>query len=174
MVMIPSQMEMWRSLAFFSGDKIYTDINKHSNIGYIRVCDESALKLLKSTTVTLVIIVVSMNIYVGFPTTTSIFTDELQLPIPVFLPFTDYTTNYGLILNLINNVYVGGVGLLGNLGVEIITNLLKNTVWVCTTVVGQSIHEISILLENTKRKQTTRHIEHRFRNILVQVQDLDR
>lgn len=173
MVMIPSQMKMYQSLAFFSGDKIYTDINEHSNMGYIRVCDNSALKLLKTTAITIMIIVVSMNIYVGFPITSSMFTGVLQLPIPVYLPFTDYTTDYGVILNIGNNIFVGVVGLAGNVGVEIITSMLKNTVYVCTATIGYSVHEITILLENHEQK-VTRIINHQFRNTLVQIQDLDR
>lgn len=173
MVMIPRKLKQWRSLAFFAGDKIYTDISEQSNMDYIRVCNESTIKLLKSTSITLLIVVVSMNIYVGFPITASMFSDELQLPIPVFLPFTDYSTHYGLILNLINNVYVGGIGLAGNVGVEIITSMLKNTVWVCTYVLCHSIRELSILLESPQDGHT-KAIASQFRNILLQIQDLDR
>ena len=172
MVMVSSQRKMWQSLAFFSGDKIYTDVNEESNMGYIRVCDRSAIKLLTSTAITLVIIVGSMNVYVGFPITTSMFSDELQLPVPVFLPFTDYTTTHGLALNLINNLFVGGVGLAGNAGIEVITSMLKNTVGVCTDVVGYSIDELTVLLKDPKQQKNV--IKYKFRNILMQVQDYDK
>lgn len=173
MVMVPWQRKMWQSLAFFSGDKVYTDVNEESNMGYIRVCDKSAIKLLTSTAITLVIIVGSMNIYVGFPITTSMFSGDLQLPVPVFLPFTDYTTTHGLVLNLINNVFVGGVGLAGNAGIEVITSMLKNTVAVCTDVVEYAIGELTLLLKDPKHQQKN-VIKSKFRNILMQVQDYDR
>lgn len=171
--MIGSQRKIWQSLMFFSGDHIYADINKQSSMGYIHAMNQSAIKLLKSTAITCLIIVTTMNIYVGFPITVSMFSDELQLPVPVYLPFTDYTTTYGLALNLVNNVFVGSVGLAGNLGVEIITSMLKNTVWACIVAVGHSIEEMSILMKNPKQNQK-RIIASQFRNILVQVQDFDR
>lgn len=170
---MPFFEEMWQSLAFFSGDKIYTDVNDNSNMGYIRVCDDCAIKLLKSTVGTLTMVVVSMNIYVGFPITSSIFTGDLQMPVPVYLPFTDYTTTLGLVLNLMNNVYIGTVGLAGTVGIELITCLLKNTVLVSTATVCYAIDEVTVMLEKSK-ELSKRVIGAQFRNILVQVQDLDR
>lgn len=158
---------------FFSGDKIYTNINKQSNLQYIRVCNKNAVELLKSTTIIHSIIIGSMNIYVVFPLTTSLFSDEIQLPIPQLLPFTDYTTTYGLILNVLNNVCVCVIGLAGNVGIEIISSMLKNTVWACTDAVCFSIKEMCDLIENHQQKHC-RNIECQFRNIFIQIQDLDR
>lgn len=173
MVMITSKRKVWQSLAFFSGDKIYTNVNRKSNPKYINVCNKSAVKLLTSTIVTLIIVIGSMNIYVGFPVIASMFTDDLQLPIPVYFPFTDYKTKTGLFVNLLNNLFVASVGLAGNIGVEIITSMLKNTIWACTVAISHSIDEISASVEQPEPK-SKEIIIHQFRNVLLQVQDYGR
>lgn len=173
MVMIDSQRKCWQSLAFFSGDKIYVDINQHSNPSYIQVIDESAVKLLTSTMITVGIVVGSMNLYVGFPVTASIFGDDIQLPIPVLFPFTDYKTHYGLAINLVNNFFVASVGLAGTIGVEIVTSMLKNTVWACTVAMKHTIDDISELIKTPDPKPSN-VLNHQFRNVLIQAQDLDR
>lgn len=173
MVMIDSQRKCWQSLAFFSGNKIYVDINLNSNPSYIRVIDESAVKLLTSTMITMGIIVGSMNLYVGFPVTATILGDDVQLPIPVLFPFTDYKTNYGLAINLVNNFFVASIGLAGNLGLEIVMSMLKNTVWACNVAIKHTIDDISALL-TTPDSIPSNVLNHKFRNVLIQAQDLDR
>lgn len=173
MVLITSQRKIYQSLAFFGGEKIYTDYNQNSDPNYIRICDQSAIKLLKDTAITLGIIVGSMNVYLGFPIYSFWFNHELQLPIPVLLPFTDDESSLGLLFNFINQLFVCLVGLSGNIGIEIITCILKNNVWAATEAIGYSIDEFSGAIESSEFK-LIRMIDLKFRNILVQVQDFDR
>lgn len=171
--MIPSKRKFYQSLAFFAGEKIYTNINRDSNMGYIRVCNESAVKLLKSTLTIFGIVATSMIILLIFPMYAFIFKHDIQLPIPVVLPFTDLETKNGLILNLVNQVFISLIGGTGNLGIEIITCILKNNVWASTVAICYSIDEISDSIQSPAANLKT-IIDLKFRNILIQVQDLDR
>lgn len=70
------------------------------------------------------------------------------------------------------NGYVATVGLAGNIGLEIITSMLKNTFSVCTAAIGHEIDEISALLEKPEPKPM-KTIHHQFKNCMIQAQDLD-
>lgn len=169
--MIPTTTKTFQSLIFFAIEKIYTDINHDSNCNYIRLCDESAIKLLKSTTKTIGIICVSMSLYIFFPIYMFITSNDIQLPIPVLLPFTDIKSIKGMIMNILNQLFIGLIGIAGNVGIEIITCILKNTVWASTVVICHSIDEFSNITVNFESKES---INCHFRNILIQVQDLHR
>lgn len=171
MVMITSKRKMYQSLVFFGGEKIYKD--QGFNLNYNRVCDRSAIKLLKDAGITLGIIVGSMNVYLGFPVFSYLFQHELNLPIPVLLPFTDEESSQGLLLNFFNQIFVALIGLSGNIGVEIITCILKNNVWAATAAIGYYVDEYSEIIDGTEEK-LIRMMDLKYRNILIQVQDLDR
>lgn len=161
-----------KSLLLFAGDNIYEDINENSNPSLIRVCNESAIKLLKNTLITFLLMIIPTMIFGLFPISATFFGDDFQLPMPNLLPFTDYTTTHGRILNILNNIFVICLGMPANIGAEILICMIKNTIWACTVVIGHSIKEISVLLETSDTNQ--RQIIHQFRNMLIQVKDLDR
>lgn len=114
--MIPSKKKEYQSLAFFAGDRIYTHIKDDSNPSYIHVCNQSAIKLLKSTSTILGIVVSSMIILLVFPIYALVFKNDIQLPIPVVLPFTDLETKNGITLNIANQVFIVLIGATGNIG----------------------------------------------------------
>lgn len=126
LVMIPSKKKAYQSLAFFAGDRIYTHVVVDSNPDYIRVCNQSAIKLFKSTLSILGIVVSSMIILLIFPMYAFVFKNDIQLPIPVVLPFTDLRTKNGIILNLANQVFMVLIGATGNIGIKLIY-IRKNT-----------------------------------------------
>lgn len=172
-VMIPRTRSMLQTLLWFAGDKIYTDVDDQSDPKYIRVCNERAIQLLKSTSITIGIIVATLNIYLGFPVYDTIFGEEFQLPVPVYVPFTDYSTVYGLTINILNNIFIAVVGLLGTIGVEIMTCMLKDTISATTVAVGYALQQLSDMLESANQK-SSKTIDGYLRNILIQVQDYDR
>lgn len=45
---IPSEQWMLKSLLFFGGEKIYTKFGPNFDPNYIRTCEKSAIKLLKT------------------------------------------------------------------------------------------------------------------------------
>lgn len=60
-------------------------------------------------------------------------------------------------------------------GIEIITCILKNNVWASTVAICHAIDEISKCIKDPKpNEKMKRSIDLKLRNILIQVQDLDR
>lgn len=173
MIMIPSKLKTLQNLAFFAGEKIYTDSTDDCDLSYIRVCDQSAIKLLKSTTKTMGIIAIGIIICVTFPILAFVLYNDIQLPIPVLLPFTDIESATGITLNLLNQLFISFIGITGNIGIEIATCLFKNSVWASTVAIRHSINDFSAVIE-TSLKTPAKILDYRFRNILMQVQDYDR
>lgn len=164
--------KLFQSLVLFAGNVIYKDIDQNSDPDFNRVCNESAVKCLKSVVVTFFLLVIPTMIYGIFPISATMFNGDFQLPIPNLLPFTDYKTTHGRILNILNNIYVMTLGMPANISAEIYMCMIKNTICAFTVVISCSIEKISVLLETPAPKN--RQIIGKFRNILVQVQDFDR
>lgn len=173
LVLIPSKLKQYQSLAFFAGDKIYTNIEKDSDPKYIETCDRCAINLLKSTSKTVGIVILSMTVMLLFPPYVFLFKNDIQLPIPVVLPFTDLESKTGLIINFVNQLFLCLIGATGNIGIEIVTCMLKNNVWASTGAICYSVDTISEAIERPEGHMK-RIIDLKFRNILMQVQDHDR
>lgn len=171
MVLDPTHRQELRSLVFFSGDKIYINLNTKCSRRYRRICEESALNLL-SNTIKIIGILCFANLINGiFITITFITNNEIQLPIPVFFPFTDLESAEGLIINLISQFCIIFMGVVGNIGIEITTCIIRNTIWMMAATMCYAIEEITLKI---KEPMESKNIDYRFRNILLQEQDLDR
>lgn len=168
-MVVPSNIKIYHSLIFFA-EKIYTDIKKDASPEYIRICNESVIKLLKSTWKTLGIILLSVVMFLIFPVYAFVVNHDLQLPIPVLLPFTDLNSSNAIALNLFNQMFISLNGGTGNVGIEMITFILKNTVWASTMAICYSIDEFSNLITHSESNSSTT-VLYTFRNIVIQLQD---
>lgn len=174
LAMIPWTRKMLRCLVFFAAENVYVN-NWRGNPNYIRSCDQSAIKLFKSTAITLAAISIFAALYFGFPFFTYISRNELQFPVPVLFPFTDIETPNGIAINILSQLFMTYFGATGNIVIEIIQIIFKNTVWAITVAICHSVDEFSMAIENLDSTPTSRRfIDYSFRNILVQIQDLDR
>lgn len=169
----PNKIKSYQSLLFFADENIYTDLNQGTNLKYISICDRNAIELMKKTTITIGIIIIFMAIYLCFPIFDYFVNNDLQFPVPILLPFTNLKSMHGIILNILNQMFIVLVGTTGNIGIEIITCLLKDTIKMSTIVICQSIDELSEFIEKSKSDDEN-YIDHQYRNILIQVQDLNR
>lgn len=160
-----------QSLIYFGGETIYTDVTPESNPKYIKLCDQGAIRLLKDVSKTLGIISICVGLFSIFPMYTLVCKHELQLPIPIFVPFTDISTLHGIVINISNQVSIALLGLSGNYGIEIGTCILKNSVWAIAMAICHSIDELKDLLAKPKQ---LREIDMEFRNLLIQIMDYDR
>lgn len=163
-----SSRNLVQSLIYFGGNKIYTDITPESNSKYIRLCDQSAIRLLRDISKTLGIISICVILYGIFPLYTLTFKHELQLPLPIFIPFTDMSTLHGSVINIANQFFISILGLSGNFGIEIAVCMLKNTVWATAVAICHSIDELT---DSMIQSKPSRAIDKEFRNILIQLQD---
>lgn len=166
-------MKILRSITFFPIDKIYTYVEDESNRDYANVCNESAVKLLTDTMKMLVIIGTSAVIFAVFPIIASLQNDEVQFMIPVLFPFTNLETKTGIIVNMLNQFLSGSLAMTSNFGIEILNCILKNAVWCSASAVCYSVDELSPILKKSKQLSSI-IINYRFRNIVIQVQDIDR
>lgn len=173
MIMVPQSRKEFRSHIYFVGERVYTDIDENSNASYIKALDQSAIKLFTSTAKTVAIVVVSMIIYLTFPIIVYIQSNELHLPIPILVPFTDLETKNGLIINLWNQSSIAVMIIVGNIGIEMITCMLKNSVWATTVAIGHTIDEISAFFEEPEPPSES-VFDRYIRNLSIQVRDLDR
>lgn len=171
--MIPSKLEILKSISFFPIEKIYTYANDESNHEYDKVCNKSAIKLLKDTMQTLAIIIISVTIFSIFPAVASFQNDEIQFMIPILFPFTDLKSQTGIIVNMLHQLVTGVISMTGNIGIEVLNCILKNAVWSSANAVCYSIDELSPILKKSKQVPS-KIIDYRFRNIVLQVQDIDR
>lgn len=162
-----------RSVVLFSGDHIYTDITPQSDPAYINACNESAIKLLRNVFTNMSLIIFSNTLYGCFPMYAFFIKHEIQLALPVFLPFTDIDSVFGLVLNLFNQLLISVSGIVGNYAIEIGTCMIKNSMWAATVAISYAIDNISKSLKQRNPK-SSKHCDFEFRNILVQLQDYDR
>lgn len=172
-VFSPSQRKQFQSLAYFAGEKIYPGIRTESSSEYIRICDQSALQLLSNTVKIVGLIQISTAIVTSFSMLAFIIDDEIQLSVPVLFPFTDLESVNGLMINILNQVFLGFLAFVGTMGVEILTCILKNCILVISATISHAIDEITKKIEKPETCSKL-CIDRYFRNILIQAQDLDR
>lgn len=172
--MIASTRKKLQRLIFFAGEKIYTEINEDSDPKYISACDKSAIKLLTNTIQTVSIIIFSVLVYWVFPIYSLIVDSKIELPIPVFILFTDMETCHGILVNLTYQTWIAFVSLGGNVGIEVMTCMLKNTMWACVVAIGHSCEAVSEILLHKLDSDSDRAYNRLFRNILIKTQDYDR
>lgn len=170
LAIVPNKIRSYQSLLFFADENIYTDFNENINSKYISICDRNAIKLLKKTSATVGIIAVFIAVYLSFPIFDYFVNNDLQFPVPVLLPFTSIETTHEIVLNILNQLFIVMVGTTGNIGIEIITCLLKDTIKMSTVVICQSIDELSEFIQKSDEDSC---IDCQYRNILIQVQDLN-
>lgn len=186
--MIPKSRKEFRSFAYFVGEKVYPEFDDGCSASYLQVIDESAIKLGTNTMKIVAIIVISMAIYLTFPVVTYIRSKELHLPIPILVPFTDLETKNGIIINLSNQSSIAIMLIVGNIGIEMITCMMKNSVWAITVAICHTMKEITEMAEKRESNpdsttdsnpglssgSTDLEIDYYMRNFSIQVSDLNR
>lgn len=174
LVLKTSKRKALQSLLFFVGDNIYPDNrNDNDNPNYIRICDKSTIKLLKTVLTVICMICFICSYYYIIPIAHYILTKEVHLPVPILCPFTNLISTNGILINVVNQMFMCFYGLSGMIGIEIIQLMLKNTVWASTLAICHSIDEFSLAIEHSNVSSTIT-VHYLFRNILIQVQDVDR
>lgn len=173
MIFRQPQRKKFQALIHFAGEKIYPDFRTESSSKYIRICDQCALKLLSNTVQIVGLIQASTFVLTSFSMLALIIDNEIQLSLPVLFPFTDLESVNGLLINMLNQAFIGFLVIVGNISIEIPTCMLKNSVWVIGATISHAIDEMT---ERIEKPETFSKfcIDLYFRNILIQAQDLDR
>lgn len=172
MILKPKPRNVLRSLVYFS-ERIYPSLNAECSSNYMRICERCALKLLSNTIKIVGIIYFSCNIIPLFSISAYMINGEIQLPVPVIFPFTDLKSRNGMVINFLNQLFIAFMGVFGNIGIEIPTIMLKNTVWVMAAAMCNAIDDLNAKIDEPVHKSKM-WVDYCFRNILIQAQDLDR
>lgn len=160
---------MYISLILFGGDFIYPN---HKDDSHGRLLDLRANKLILGAIGVLLVISSAGLIFVTFPLCSFFFHGEMSMIVPLILPYTNPESNDGYLINLFHQVILAYFGLTANFGIEIISCLLIGNLRAGVDTVNDSVNKLNESLKE-KEKLTLEH-SYRLRNILVQIQDLDR
>lgn len=170
LIIVPPKRRIFQSLIFFAEHKIYTDITEQSNLEYINATNRSAIKLLKNTTNTSLILAICLSIYVLIPIYELVIEHHFQAPTPVLLPFTDPESIFGVLINTLNQTFVAWLIATGNFGVEIVNCILTNAVWATSLAICHSMNQLSSRIVSSKLS-LGRSIEISLQNIITEVKD---
>lgn len=171
MILTPSKRKALQSLIHFSGENVYPDFSRGINSRYLTICDKRAIKLLLSTLQMVGILLFSNALFTILSGVAYFFYNDIQFPVPVLLPFTDLESN-GLVINILNQVFVAFTAFVGLIGIEIATCILRDSIGMSTAAICYSIDEMSEKVNDPAYSRV--YIDRCFRNILMQTQDLDR
>lgn len=171
--MISSRRKKVTKLLYFTAEHIYTDTNENSNSNYIEACNQSARKLIRSVLKTHGIFVVLGVIYMIFPIFAYLMHNEIQLILPVLLPFTDLESIEGEIINILNQFITISMGVCGHLAMETAFCIMKNSFWAMCVGISYSLDGLVESLKPSERT-SNRIVEHHFRNVFLQFEDRER
>lgn len=178
MIFSPNHIKELQKLIYFTGQKVYASYNHMSNRKYAQISEQGALKLFWSTMKIIMIISVSSAIPATFNLYILVKDHEINLPIPILFPFTDLESISGFIINFLNQLFIAILGFAGNVGIEITTSLIKNSLWMMTAAtnyaIDELVDELTTFTSISDSAQTQIHVDYIFRNILLQAQDIDR
>lgn len=133
---------------------------------------QCARKFVKSSISIMIVILNSGTPFICYPTYLYLFKNARPMTVPVILPFTDPETTKGYYQNVANQILMNLVGLIGNVGLECISSFLINNIHVAIETICFELDEFGNLLETEVEKTDDKRLL--LRNILIQIQDVDR
>lgn len=160
---------MYISLILFGGDFIYPN-HKEGSLG--RLLDIRANKLILGAIGVLLVISTAGLVFVTFPLCSFFIKGEMSMIVPLELPYTNPESSTGYRINLFHQVILAYFGLTANFGIEIISCLLISNLRAGVDTVIDSVNKLNASLK--EKEKLTLDYSYSLRNILVQIQDLDR
>lgn len=160
----------FRKMLLFAVDYIYKDKNDETKLG--NLCNFYGIKSLKMTILFLVFIILStMQAMIG-PAIEFHKTGNLVTFLALKLPFIDDDSVWGFHLNVFIQTTITFFGTIGGLSTEMATCITNNTVLLCSEIISFNCDELGESL--IKRKCSAAETAARLKQILQQIQDLDR
>ena len=164
--MIPLK-DQHRSLILFGGESIYKPCKDPK---LLNVLDKSATQLLKLVTTISGLLFSGTIVFMALPLYFILNGDRILL-ISVVLPFTELDTNWGYFFNVLNMLLFPYLTAFLNIGVDSTFVMIITNLWAGVDAVKFAMKDMETLntLNDNKTEQDIR-----FRNIVIQIQDLDR
>lgn len=117
------------------------------------------------------VLISGMLIYFIAPILQLFVLNERQALLPYLLPLTDIETAWGYILNYVNHAVIAYFACLSGIGNECTFAMMINSLWAGVDIVRHSIEELKECVKTDERAARRKDI---IREILVEIQDLDR
>lgn len=153
---------------FFGHDYLYPS-EKRSELSMI--LGNRALELMKKSALSVLALCLASVAYAIYPFYLYLAEGSHPMPIPIILPFTDPETNTGYYLSLANQGFIMCLGIIGNFAIEIATTLTTNGMWAASDIINYRLNELGI---GATRGEAESVRKAKLRNILIQIQDLER
>lgn len=158
-----------RAAATFPGEYIYPDSKIKTKFNAI--CDESAKKLAKNACIVTILIIISfIQILIG-PLYAYLIDGRTSTPIGTLLPFATDDSSKSFYINMIHQLVLAIYGCPGSISIEIVSCLFNNVLDLAPELIEHNMKELEI---NVKITGWNFHRKTELRNILIQIQDLDR
>lgn len=164
---ISSQRVILNSLINFGGKYLYVDDNKPTK--YKQFCEENIGKLIRRIKTIWTLILVSFGLFAIGPFYVFFFKHTRVTVLNTELPFLHINdSNVAFAVNLIQQFTCTVFALIGNLAIEAGMCLVNDAIEISPEVINFSLCELA------NDTTSSLHLRLRMRNILMQVQDLDR
>ena len=156
---------LFQALVWFGGDVVF----KEKGEGKLaEVLDKRANNLLQMTMIICVLLAVGCLAFVITPLYSYLFLGERPLFIPLAFFFLDTETFSGYYANLGYHCVLFMTAIPCNFGIQIAISIIPNNLLAAVDLVILSMEDLS------QSNQSDVENTHRLRNILVQIQDIDR
>lgn len=160
----------FRQILFFTVDHIYKD--EMNDTKFDHLCNFYGTKSLKMTVLFMLFILVTTGQAMIGPAIEYHKTGVLVTFLALKLPFIDDNSILGFHLNVAIQTAITFFGTIGGLSTEMATCISNNTVLLCSEIVCFNCDEFGEYLK--KRKNSTAETAAHLKQILQQIQDLDR
>lgn len=158
----------YRAILTFSGRFIYMD--RKPSTEYEFQIDQHAKKLIPYSILVVFLMIVSFSLILIGPIYAHIANGDYASPTGVILPFIDPHTEHGYAINLIIQFASASVTLLGIVCIEVGNCLINDTYKLMAHLVRFNVRKFS---DNLRQGTFSYQNKIEFRNILVQLQDLE-
>lgn len=166
-IVAPIRVE-YQSIVFFAGNYIYKD---SSNAKFQRMLDRRVLQLLTHVLIISGLLFTGYIVFESLPIATFLLTGKRTMVTAVQLPYFDPASDLGYYLNVINQTVLSHFIVFVNIGVDSTFAMIVNSMWAGVDIIRYSVDEMQ---HNFRQNGNSVEQRRRLRNILIQIQDLDR
>lgn len=155
-------------MAAFGSDFIYPHNRKEE---LAQILDKRADQLIRKTAGICLALGVASVLYVIYPFYLFVRDGTRPMPVPIIMPFIDPDTDLGYSLCILNQAILSVSGIFGNYCIEILFSLIINNLWAAFDIIDYALETLPIKVHSVQEKINRKRL---IRNILIQIQDVDR
>lgn len=167
-IVLPVCGRRFKNIIFF-GEK-FIHAYQGNNKKVTKILNEGAWQLLWMFLTVFAAILFSCIIFVSYPLYTYLFENARPMLVPVIFPYFEPETGPGYYLNVLNQLAISFIGMIGVIGIEFISSKIVNNVFIGVSLIEYALGDLG---NDISKGQRTEGVI-KMRNIVRQIQDLDR